>query len=177
MKRIFIVVLFAVALLCGACSNNRCVVRTVKIASVDWGDAMPTEGAIPKQVMLGVELQNMGSGILVRDGRLRLSYNGQRVMMLSLEERVTIPRRFEGEIFLPLKVSVARNSQTMALRSALMQHKVEGVSVNWDITGKKGLMRSHIVQTEEMLSEIASEEMLEALWHVTDAILDIKTEM
>ena len=175
MRWFYVVVLLAITLLSSSCGErNQSHIRSMRITATEWAEG--GEDDIPRRVQVAIDVQNNGAAATIQEGRMRVRYSGRTVLMLTLDERVKIPRRHDGEVMVWLRVNVARNSQSVALRSALMRHDAKGVSVDWKISGRKGAISSHIVQPEKPLSEIASEDKLEALWCVTDAILGIQTE-
>ena len=153
---------------CGTYNSNRGEIRSVGLSCVEWEAQAQRDGVMPKHITLAVDLVNKGAAVVLREGRLRVSYNGSRVLLLSLEERVKLPRHFEGVVELPLRVAVARNSQTLALRNALFQHQSEGITIDWEFSLRAGVVRSRVVQAEEPLQEILSEEKIAALWSIVE---------
>ena len=138
----------------------------MRITATEWAEG--GEDDIPRRVQVAIDVQNNGTAATIQEGRMRVSYSGRTVLMLTLDERVKIPRRHDGEVMVWLRVNVARNSQTLALRNALFQHQSEGITIDWEFSLRAGVVRSRVVQAEEPLQEILSEEMLVALWSIVE---------
>ena len=167
MRWFYVVVLLATALLCSSCGErNQSHIRSMRITATEWAEG--GEDDIPRRVQVAIDVQNNGAAATIQEGRMRVSYSGRTVLMLTLDERVKIPRRHDGEVMVWLRVNVARNSQTLALRNALFQHQSEGITIDWEFSLRAGVMRSRVVQAEEPLQEILSEEMLVALWSIVE---------
>lgn len=167
MRRVALVVISLVALLLGACTAPQgSVVRGVEVASVEWVDGQ--QGGVPERVMLAVDIENRGAAAFVRKGRIRIGYAGRRVLMFSLNERIKIPRKSVSRVIVPLEVNMAHNSQAMAFRGALLRHDASQMEIDWEVTGRVGVIGARIVQPTEPLSEVMSEPMLSTLWQITD---------
>ncbi len=111
------------------------------IRPADAEDAWPQTGGVPSRIGLAVVLDNPSRGAKVRGGRVRLSMDGRRVAVLTLEEPVKIPARCESEIILPLRVSVAGGSAAIAMRAALRRGDTGSVGVEWEIVLRGGVLR------------------------------------
>lgn len=157
------------ALLSGACTAPQSsVVRGVEVASIEWVEGQ--QGGVPERVILAVDIENRGAAAFLRKGRIRIGYAGRRVLMFSLDERIKIPRKSVSRVLIPLDVNMAHNSQAMAFRSALLRHDASQMDIDWEVTGRVGVIGARIVQPTEPLSEVMSEPMLSTLWQITDKI-------
>lgn len=130
--------------------------------------------ALPESVVLALDVENGGAGILLREGRLRVSYRGRRVAMFSLTEKVRIKRRSREVISLPLKVNVARNSQSVALLQALYRHDAEHIALDWELTARAGVVGVQISRPPMPLSEVVQGEKLEYLWLEFDKMFGVE---
>lgn len=130
--------------------------------------------ALPESVVLALDVENRGAGILLREGRLRVSYRGRRVAMFSLDEKVRIRRRSREVISLPLKVNVARNSQSVALLQALCRHDAEHIALDWELTARAGVVGVQISRPPMPLGEVVQGEKLEHLWREVDKMFGVE---
>lgn len=170
MGRLRFCILLLAVVVCGSCRTyNRSVVRSVEVADIEWAEGVGQ--GVPERVLLAVDIDNEGSAAVMRKGRVRISYKGRRVMLFTLDERVRIPRHYDGIIEVPLRVNMAHNSQALAFRGALLRHDAAEMSVDWEVAGRAGVVGARIVQPVEPLAEVLSEPMLSTLWRITDACI------
>ena len=110
--RLFWAVLAALCL-AGCASDAARGPRVIDVRLADIGDpagAPAGDGGLPSRVTLLATVENPSRGIKISSGRLRISYRGRRVVMLTLAEAVKIPPRGVSEVAIPLRVNVAHNS-------------------------------------------------------------------
>lgn len=163
MRWFYVVVLLATALLCSSCGErNQSHIRSMRITATEWAEG--GEDDIPRRVQVAIDVQNNGAAATIQEGRMRVSYSGRTVLMLTLDERVKIPRRHDGEVMVWLRVNVARNSQSVAFTSALKRHDTQDMEVDWEFWGRKGAVKAHIVQPRKPLAEVLPSDMLAELW-------------
>lgn len=161
--------MLAVVLATGCASHSERHIGAVSVSAVEWGEG--EHRATPRSITLAVEVRNDGPAIVLRKGRARIAYNARRVLMFTLDDKVRIPRHFEGVVEIGLRVNVVHNSQSMALRAALARHDVSDIDIDWDILVRSGLAVAHIVQPAEPVGEVVSGDILNGLWRVADSVL------
>lgn len=161
-----LVIAFA-ALLLASCSS-------AALPTIESVGVVASEGVSdgwPSHIKLAVEVNNPSSRIKLLSGRVRLSYGGRRVAMFTLEDRVVVPARCGSIVEVPLHLAVQRNTQTLAFREALREHRAESISIDWQVA-----LRSHMTyisreQTTRPIAEVLSAEQLEALWQMMDKMM------
>ena len=102
------------------------------------------------------------------DCRLRVSYRGRRVLMLWTEQKVTIPARSRSRIVVPLRLAVARNSQSLPLQQALSRRDLSEVTLDWEFKARRGIAAGRIEQSGVAASEVLSTEQQEQLWKMLE---------
>jgi hypothetical protein len=112
-----ILTLWLVALVMVGCSRQMPSIGEVALLGAEY----PVGGEWPSRVDVAVDVDNAGGKLKLLRGRLRVSYDGRRVVVLTLERKVVVGGRASEQVILPLKVSVARSSQSLALREALRE--------------------------------------------------------
>lgn len=172
--------LIGLVLFASACRQQRgAQVHSIAIAQVEYSDedSATEQIATPERIVLALDVENRGAKAVLREGRLRVSYRGRRVVMFSLDEKVRIDRHSRGEVLVPLKVSVARNSQSVALWQALQRHDAEHITLDWEVAARQGIVSARIVQAAEPLGEIARGERLEGFWQLIDAMVGVPAQI
>lgn len=122
-------------------------------------DALLSADAVPQRVELAVVLDNPSRGVTLRKGRVRLSFRGRHVAVLTLEGAVKVPARCESEIVIPLRVSVAGNSSVLAMRAALRRGDMEGIEAEWEIALRAGVFRGSVPLSELWLADESGREL------------------
>lgn len=163
---------------CAADPERMPTLRSVRVADMEFarGGASPdTTGAadttgdgIPSRIELAVEVDNPSRGIKIRRARLRISYRGQRVAMLTLGKAVKIPRRSRSQVRVPLRVNVARNSATLPMRAAVRRRDASAITVEWDAAVRAGVLRGAAAGEAVPLSRVVPEQMLDEVWRALD---------
>lgn len=160
--------LLCVAPLCSSC-DHKVVVENLSIGAEQPTQISPDEQlALPDQITLQADVENPGAKLTLKQGRVRIGYRGRRVVVLSLNEQVKVPARGEYSIEVPLRVSVARNSQSLPLREALRQHDLTDVEIDWEFKLRRGIVGKRIVQPSCKVSELLSIEEQQRLWQLLD---------
>lgn len=171
--RSFVTLLFTAILLLGTgCKRQGGItLHTAEIAKVEWPAEDVEQSGLPESVILAIDVENKGAAVVLRSGRVRVSYKGRRVVMFTLEERVRIAGHRRSEVSLPLKINVARNSQTAALWQALQRHDAEGISVDWEAVARAGVVQANVERSPMPLAELMQGEALERFWGLADQMM------
>ena len=127
-----------------------------------------SEWQLPSHLTLLAEVDNQGSKVRMSDCRLRVSYRGRRVLMLWTEQKVTIPARSRSRIVVPLRLAVARNSQSLPLQQALSRRDLSEVTLDWEFKARRGIAAGRIEQSGVAASEVLSTEQQEQLWKMLE---------
>ena len=126
------------------------------------------EWQLPSHLTLLAEVDNQGSKVRMSDCRLRVSYRGRRVLMLWTEQKFTIPARSRSRIVVPLRLAVARNSQSLPLQQALSRRDLSEVTLDWEFKARRGIAAGRIEQSGVAASEVLSTEQQEQLWKMLE---------
>lgn len=161
--------LCCVALICSSC-NHKVVVENVSIEAEQPTQISPDEQwALPDRITLQADVENQGAKLTLKQGRVRIGYRGRRVVVLSLDEQVQLSARGVYRIEVPLRVAVARNSQSLPLREALRRHDLTDVEIDWEFKVRRGIGGKRIVQQSCNIAELLSAEEQQRLWQLFDA--------
>lgn len=158
--------LWAVALAMVGCSVGRPAIGDVALVGTDY----PVAGEWPSRVELAADVDNAGGRVKLLRGRLRVSYDGRRVVVLTLERKVVIRGRESGQVVLPLRVSVARSSQSLALREALREGELERIGVDWQVAVRRGVAYAELEQPMRPLGEVLDAAQRERLIEILRSI-------
>lgn len=138
------------------------------IESVEVVQSEGMEDGWPSHIVLRVAIDNPSARVALLAGRVRVSYAGRRVAMLTLEEKVVVPARQRSVVSVPLHLAVQRTSQTMAFREALQQHRSEQIVIDWQVALRSRMMYIKREQEEKPITEVLSAEQLEAMWSLIE---------
>ena len=127
-----------------------------------------SEWQLPSHLTLLAEVDNQGAKVCMSDCRLRVSYRGRRVLMLWTEQKFTIPARSRSRIVVPLRLAVARNSQSLPLQQALSRRDLSEVTLDWEFTARRGIAAGRIERSGVAASEVLSTEQQEQLWKMLE---------
>ena len=164
LRCLLLLLLWSVALSCS--SEGLPTIERVSVASIEQGDA-PSE--LPKRVVLTLDIDNPSYAAKLLKGRVRISYEGRNVVILSLDEKVKVAARSRQQVDVPLHVGFARNSSAVAIKEALRNRDLTNVKLEWQLDVRvAGIKRSQIVQAAEPMAEILSEEQLQKLWQMLE---------
>lgn len=156
--------LLLLALMLGSCAHHddRLSLGRVEIAAVEQsGDD------VPAQITLRAEVQNRGAKFSVRAARLRVGIGSRRSVAFSLVEPVKVVRG-SSVVEVPIKITVAHNSRSMALRQALRQRKWSLIEFDGEFKLRRGLAtRTESLNSEEF-REMLSAELWERVWNFID---------
>lgn len=179
-----IVTIVAAALLLAACGGERRLPAVVGIEAVEaaWpmpsghaaaeagGDAEVSSAAWPSAVTVRLTVDNPSGGVVLREGRLRVTCGGGRAAVLVLGERVRIPDRGVWRVEVPLRVRVARNASALSLRSAIERRDAAAVTLDWELAVRRGAWRGRVSDGPATLDRIFPPENMDRLWHVLDRV-------
>lgn len=179
-----IVTIVAAALLLAACGGGRRLPAVVGIEAVAaaWpmpsghaaaeagGDAEVSSAAWPSAVTVRLTVDNPSGGVVLREGRLRVTCGGGRAAVLVLGERVRIPDRGVWRVEVPLRVRVARNASALSLRSAIERRDAAAVTLDWELAVRRGAWRGRVSDGPATLDRIFPPENMDRLWHVLDRV-------
>ena len=164
-RRLFVAVV--VMLLGAGCSVESPKLIQIDVVDVEFSNS-DTEWQRAEKIFVEAELYNPSAAVKILDGRIRLSYRGSRVVMLSCEDKVVIPARTTSRVPITLKVAMMRNSQAMALRKALESHDIENIEVDWSAQVRSRALRGQITQQPTELKNLLSQPQLDELWQMID---------
>lgn len=125
----------------------------------------------PETITLAIDIDNGGGAVVLRKGRVRVGYKGRRVLMLTLDEKVRIPRRWVGRVEARFRVNMVHNSHSLALRSAFMRGDMTDVTIDWDAVVRAGMAVVHTVQPTEPVAEVVPATMLGELCRITESVM------
>jgi hypothetical protein len=126
------------------------------------------EWQLPSRLTLAVGVDNQGAKVRLSDCRLRVSYRGRRVLMIWTEQKVTIPAKSRSRIVVPLRLAIARNSQSLPLQQALSRKDLSEVTLDWEAKVSRGLAGKRIEQSGVAASEVLSAAQQEQLWKMLE---------
>jgi hypothetical protein len=127
-----------------------------------------SEWQLPSHLTLLAEVDNQGSKVRLSDCRLRVSYRGRRVLMLWTEQKVSLPARSRSRIVVPLRLAIARNSQSLPLQQALSRRDLSEVTLDWECKASRGIAAGRIEQSGVAASEVLSAQQQEQLWKMLE---------
>ena len=158
-----------VTILLAGCSKGQPQLLDLSVAKIEWS-ADDADKKIPERIFIQARIDNPSAAIKILEGRIRISYKGSRVMVLTSEERVKIPARTRVGITMAFKVTVARNSQALSLINSLKHHNIEGIEVDWSVKARSHALRGDISVASTPLRELLTPEQLNELWQAVDKI-------
>lgn len=161
-----ILTLWLVALVMVGCSRQMPSIGEVALLGAEY----PVGGEWPSRVDVAVDVDNAGGKLKLLRGRLRVSYDGRRVVVLTLERKVVVGGRESGQVVLPLRVSVARSSQSLALREALREGELERIGVDWQVAVRRGVAYAELEQPMRPLGEVLDAAQRERLIEILRSI-------
>ena len=126
------------------------------------------EWQLPSRLTLAVEVDNQGAKVRLSDCRLRVSYRGRRVLMIWTEQKVTIPAKSRSRVVVPLRLAIARNSQSLPLQQALSRKDLSEVTLDWECKASRGIAGKRIEQSGVAASEVLSAAQQEQLWKMLE---------
>ena len=123
-----------------------------------------TADGIPTRVVASLIIDNGGYGFLLREGRIRISYKGKNVVMLSPIESVKISPRRKQEVEIPLRVSIIHNSSAVAFREALKRGDVSDMKVDWRFDVRVAGIKNRLVELQPTpITELLPAEQIEEI--------------
>ena len=126
------------------------------------------EWQLPSRLTLAVGVDNQGAKVRLSDCRLRVSYRGRRVLMIWTEQKFTVPAKSRSRIVVPLRLAIARNSQSLPLQQALSRRDLSEVSLDWEAKVSRGVASKRIEQSGVAASEVLSAAQQEQLWKMLE---------
>ena len=126
------------------------------------------EWQLPSRLTLAVGVDNQGAKVRLSDCRLRVSYRGRRVLMIWTEQKFTIPAKSRSRIVVPLRLAIARNSQSLPLQQALSRKDLSEVTLDWEAKVSRGIAGKRIEQSGVAASEVLSAAQQEQLWKMLE---------
>ena len=126
------------------------------------------EWQLPSRLTLAVGVDNQGAKVRLSDCRLRVSYRGRRVLMIWTEQKVSLPAHSRSRIVVPLRLAIARNSQSLPLQQALSRKDLSEVTLDWEAKVSRGLAGKRIEQSGVAASEMLSVQQQEQLWKMLE---------
>ena len=150
---------------------------TSKPVSVEGFEVLTATGAttadgeewqLPSRLTLAVEVDNQGAKVRMRDCRLRVSYRGRRVLMIWAEQKVSLPAHSRSRVVVPLRLAIARNSQSLPLQQALSRKDLSEVTLDWEAKVSRGIVGRRISQSGLAASEVLTAAQQEELWKMLE---------
>ena len=126
------------------------------------------EWQLPSRLTLAVGVDNQGAKVRMSDCRLRVSYRGRRVLMIWTEQKFTVPAKSRSRIVVPLRLAIARNSQSLPLQQALSRKDLSEVTLDWEFKVSRGIAGRRIEQSGVAASEVLSAAQQEQLWKMLE---------
>ena len=126
------------------------------------------EWQLPSRLTLAVGVDYQGAKVRLSDCRLRVSYRGRRVLMIWTEQKVTIPAKSRSRIVVPLRLAIARNSQSLPLQQALSRKDLSEVTLDWEFKVSRGIVGKRVSQSGLAASEVLSAAQQEQLWKMLE---------
>lgn len=126
------------------------------------------EWQLPSRLTLAVGVDNQGAKVRLSDCRLRVSYRGRRVLMIWTEQKVSLPAHSRSRVVVPLRLAIARNSQSLPLQQALSRKDLSEVTLDWEFKVSRGLAGKRIEQSGLAASEVLSAAQQEQLWKMLE---------
>lgn len=126
------------------------------------------EWQLPSRLTLAVGVDNQGAKVRLSDCRLRVSYRGRRVLMIWTEQKVSLPAHSRSRVVVPLRLAIARNSQSLPLQQALSRKDLSEVTLDWEAKVSRGLAGKRIEQSGVAASEVLSAAQQEQLWKMLE---------
>ncbi len=138
------------------------------VESIEVVASEGVEDGWPSRIVLRVEINNPSARVALLSGRVRVSYAGRRVAMLTLSDKVVVPARRRSIVEVPLHLAVQRTSQTMAFREALLQRRSEQIAVDWQVALRSRMVYVQREQEAKPIAEMLSAQQLEAMWSLIE---------
>lgn len=126
------------------------------------------EWQLPSRLTLAVGIDNQGAKVRMSDCRLRVSYRGRRVLMIWTEQKVSLPAHSRSRVVVPLRLAIARNSQSLPLQQALSRRDLSEVTLDWEFKASRGIAGKRIEQSGVAASEVLSAAQQEQLWKMLE---------
>lgn len=161
--RLFVILL---ALLFGSCAAH----DGLDVGAIDVVGLESVEIAgddLPDQITLRIEVNNDDKRFSLRSARLRIGIGARRSVALTLAEPVVV-RRGESVVELPIRITVAHNSRSVALRNALKQRKLSLIEFDGEVKVRRGIVSRTIEFSSEELKDMLTEKVLEKVWSIID---------
>lgn len=165
MRRLIILMLMLAAVALAGCRAELPKVERLTIAEADY----PIAGEWPSRIVVEAEVENGGRPFRIVGGRLRVGLEGRRVVVLTLEERVRVGRG-EQQVMLPLKVSVARSSQSLRLREMIRRGEYEGLMLDWQLRLRSGVAYVELEEPEQPIEQLLDEAQRRELMELLKSI-------
>jgi hypothetical protein len=168
--RVFALLLLMAVVGCSSPHERRLL--GVEVVEVVGDEVVGGESAgIPESITLAIDIDNGGGAVVLRTGRVRVGYKGRRVLMLTLDEKVRIPRRWAGRVEARFRVNMVHNSHSLALRSAIMRGDMSDVTIDWDAVVRAGMAVVHTVQPTEPVTEVVPPTLLGELCRMSERVM------
>ena len=126
------------------------------------------EWQLPSRLTLAVGVDNQGAKVRLSDCRLRVSYRGRRVLMIWTEQKGSLPAHSRSRIVVPLRLAIARNSQSLPLQQALSRRDLSEVTLDWEAKVSRGIVGKRVSQSGLAASEVLSAAQQEQLWKMLE---------
>lgn len=163
---------------CAASADPAPRVTDVRIAEVEYPDgARAGDGELPSRITLLATVDNPSRGVKISDGRLRISYRGRRVVMLTLAEAVKIPPRSVSEVAVPLRVNVAHGAAALSLRAAVRRRDASNIGIELEASGRSGIINGRTEEREVVpLAKAVPTRLLDRMWRTFDEFTESLSE-
>ncbi|MBR5334316.1 MAG: hypothetical protein IKV33_06210 [Alistipes sp.] len=157
----------ALALLFGSCAAHDEGLGVGEIDIVGLESVEVAGDNLPDQITLRLEVSNDDKRFSIRSARLRVGIGARRSVAFTLAEPVVV-RRGESVVELPIRITVAHNSRSVALRNALKQHKLSLIEFDGELKVRRGIASRTMSFSSRELREMLTESVLEKLWSIVD---------
>ena len=122
---------------------------------------------LPDQINLRIEVCNEDRRFSLRSARLRVGIGARRSVAFTLADPVVV-RRGKSVVELPIRLTAAHNSRSVALRNALKQRKLSLIEFDGEVKVRRGIVSRTIEFSSEELKDMLTEKVLEKVWSIID---------
>lgn len=167
MRRLLIIALSLLVCSCAGSADHTSV-ADVDIVGVE---RVEIAGDEPAQITLRIAVSNDERRFSVREARLRVGIGIRRSVALTLAEPVIV-KRGESVVEVPIKITIAHNSRTVALRKALRKalrdRELSLLEFDGEVRLRRGIGSRRMTFSSSELKQALTDRLLDELWQIID---------
>lgn len=163
MRRLLIIALSLLVCSCAGSADHTSV-ADVDIVGVE---RVEIAGDEPAQITLRIAVSNDERRFSVREARLRVGIGIRRSVALTLAEPVIV-KRGESVVEVPIKITIAHNSRTVALRKALRDKELSLLEFDGEVRLRRGIGSRRMTFSSSELKQALTDRLLDELWQIID---------